>query len=242
MRSVLNQTYANVELIAVDDGSTDGTVAILNEFASLDERVVVVSLSSCSGGPATPRNAGLKVANGSYFAFIDSDDVWHPQKLELQMNAMDSHNLRFLSTEHISFSGVVPKTTKLSTTDSARVTAITHSKLIRKNCVVTSSALMTRDFANTLRFDQSAPYIGIEDYLAWLTLHQQAGCASGILHSPLVLYRIRDDSISSSKLTMARKIYYLLRNYQVEGQSLGIRKHVYFLTYIYYSLINRLRR
>lgn len=88
IKSIQEQTYNNWELIIVDDGSTDGTVDYLNKLA--DPRISLLSIQHC-GNLATLRNAGLSKATGEFIAFNDSDDLWDPKKLELQMKAMLNH-------------------------------------------------------------------------------------------------------------------------------------------------------
>ena len=83
IRSVLNQSYKNLELIVVDDCSTDDTERVVHSIE--DARLRYTKLKKNSG-PSAARNAGIKLAQGSYIAFHDSDDVWHLDKLEKQMN------------------------------------------------------------------------------------------------------------------------------------------------------------
>ena len=81
VQSVLRQTYSNLELIIIDDGSTDSTWSIVNGYD--DERVVLVNISN--RGVSEARNVGIGRAKGSYIAFIDADDIWRIDKLEIQL-------------------------------------------------------------------------------------------------------------------------------------------------------------
>ena len=85
--SALQQTHHDVEVVVVDDGSTDGTAARLSERFGDDDRVRYVARAN--GGPAAARNTGLSVASGDFVAFLDSDDEWQPWKLELQLACLD---------------------------------------------------------------------------------------------------------------------------------------------------------
>lgn len=85
--SVISQTYRNIEIIVVDDGSTDNSLAVLSGY--LDS----ISLTKTSNkGASSARNLGISLARGEFIAFLDSDDVWKPRKLELQINKIDNDN------------------------------------------------------------------------------------------------------------------------------------------------------
>jgi len=88
VQSVLAQTYDGWELVVVDDGSTDGTSAYLDGIADARVRHIV---REHSGNAALTRNVGARTARGSYIAFLDSDDLWRPEKLALQMEDLDAH-------------------------------------------------------------------------------------------------------------------------------------------------------
>lgn len=98
IQSVLDQTYKNIEIIVVDDGSTDDTQRALEPFAGR-----LNSLVTTNGGPSHARNIGMKAASGKYIAFLDSDDLYLPQKLELQVAFMEAHpDIGLVSTEYSS--------------------------------------------------------------------------------------------------------------------------------------------
>ena len=88
LRSVVNQRYADFETLVVDDGSTDNTADVVAAIG--DSRIRYVRQAH-SGLPAVGRNTGMQLANGEYIAFLDSDDLWLPDKLALQVELMDSH-------------------------------------------------------------------------------------------------------------------------------------------------------
>jgi glycosyltransferase involved in cell wall biosynthesis len=86
LESILVQTYTNYEIICVDDGSKDGSMHILNSYG---DRLQVIQQENT--GQAGARNAGAKVATGSYIAFLDQDDLWYPSKLELQVQLLEAN-------------------------------------------------------------------------------------------------------------------------------------------------------
>ena len=86
IRSVLSQDYANIELIVIDDGSTDGTPEVVQGFGS---RVTI--LHQTNAGPAAARNRGIAAATGDFIAFLDADDVWLPGKVAAQVQYLQNH-------------------------------------------------------------------------------------------------------------------------------------------------------
>jgi glycosyltransferase involved in cell wall biosynthesis len=86
LRSVMAQTYANLEIIVVDDGSNDGTAAIVERIAREEPRIIF--LRQPNAGVAAARNTGIARAQGEFIAPIDADDIWHPRKVEKQIAVM----------------------------------------------------------------------------------------------------------------------------------------------------------
>ncbi len=94
MESVTNQTLCDIEIIAVNDGSTDGSGNLLKDFASQDDRITV--LEQTNQGQSCARNAALPLAKGDYIYFMDSDDVLHPETLDLCWHAAEDNHLDFV--------------------------------------------------------------------------------------------------------------------------------------------------
>lgn len=101
--SVLNQTLKNIELICVDDCSTDDTIKIVLEIAKTDSRVRVVKLAQNSGGASEPRNTGMRLSRGKYIAFLDSDDMYTPTAMEELAVLAEQWQADVVHTEQVYF-------------------------------------------------------------------------------------------------------------------------------------------
>lgn len=100
IRSVQTQTYENWELIVVDDCSEDGTIGIVQDLLREDQRIQLLS-NARNSGAAVSRNVALREAKGRWIAFLDSDDLWEPTKLEKQIKFMEDNNYAFSYHEYI---------------------------------------------------------------------------------------------------------------------------------------------
>ena len=99
--SVLNQTYKNLELIIVDDCSTDDTKKIIKKFLKQDKRIKFYSTKKNSKTVAKPRNLGVSKAVGEYVAFLDSDDYWYEGKLDYQMRYIGNSLVSFTAADYV---------------------------------------------------------------------------------------------------------------------------------------------
>ena len=86
IKSVINQTYTNWEMLICDDCSTDNSAKIIKSFCQRDDRIKYLKTDCNTGGPSIPRNVAISNSKGDYLAFLDADDIWLPTKLAVQMN------------------------------------------------------------------------------------------------------------------------------------------------------------
>ncbi len=242
--SVQNQTFGDWELIVVDDCSTDTSPAIVAEHARQDERIRLIRLEHNAGRPAVPRNVGVQSARGAYVAFLDADDLWHPQKLATQIGFMRERGVRFTSTGTYSFRNEteIASSLALPAEGPNAIAEIDHRRLLQKNVIPTSSVVAERVLLANHPFIEDPRYKAIEDYHCWLTIHQHEIGRSCKFHSPLVFYRLAASSISKSKAAMFRKNYMLYSEYRIGGEPLGMRKFLYLGTYVCLSLVGRFGR
>ncbi len=201
--SVLAQTYADLELLIVDDCSTDATYAILQEYAAKDSRVQLLR-NEHNQGCAASRNRALTACRGAFVAFIDSDDVWQPQKLE--------HQLQFLQTQR---ADLVYTNYRMIDADGAFLKHRSVKKkacledLLDENYINFSSPLFTRQSLGALRFDSSWYH---EDYVFLLQyMLQRPVCLC--LDEELVSYRVHPGSRSYNKLNAAWHRWKIIRHY-----------------------------
>ncbi|MEO8027139.1 MAG: glycosyltransferase family A protein [Bryobacteraceae bacterium] len=172
IRSVLAQTDPRLELIVVDDGSTDKTVSVACGFG--DPRLRVLSRSN-SGGPAAPRNEGILASQGEYVAFLDADDWWVPQKLAAFDAAIRSNPAAGLyfsngfvtdAFGHVRHWILPPSTRELPV-------RVSDERLALLNYIPLSSAVVRRSLLSDHSFDEQAALHGVEDYLLWLDLNRR---------------------------------------------------------------------
>lgn len=242
--SVLNQSYQNYEMLIIDDCSNDGSYEIVSDYIKKDNRFKVYRLESNSGCPAVPRNFALKIAKGDYIAFLDSDDIWHKDKLEIQIKYMSQNNCFFSASEIKIFRNIDEINKAINSEINFNLLEseeIFHKKLIFKNIIPNSSVIIKRDLINKLRFNVDLRYKAIEDYHMWLRILEK-GTKCCKLSSQLLFYRIAETSISKSKFAMFKKHIMLYSEYKPYNKSLGLRKYLYLLSYGYFSFLNKVLR
>ena len=229
VRSVLEQTYSDLEVLAVDDCSTDATAAVLEGIS--DPRLKVIRCEK-NGGACRARNIGIAHAQGNYIAFQDSDDMWHKNRLEKTMRALREEKADFVFCARempIRQKGI--ETTKRIPDYDLNEKEDKLAALLRFNCVSTQTILATREVFQNVQFDPAFPRFQDWDLALQVLLH---GFHMYYLDEVLVQCTAQENSISNS-YRKAEEAYRLLENkYRKEyearpetyGEFCGIAGHI----------------
>lgn len=210
IQSVLDQTYQNWELIIVDDCSTDNTDEVV---ASIKDDRIKYFKNEKNSGAAVSRNRALSEAKGRWIAFLDSDDLWVPEKLEKQIQFMDENNYHFSYTNYI----------EIDEDDHPNGTFVTGPKKVSK------ALMYTFNYFGCLTVMYDREYVGLiqiedlkkrNDYAIWVKVAKK--CPAYLLGETLARYRIRMSGsvMNRSKGPLARMKY----NYYLwkDGEKMGV--------------------
>jgi len=205
VRSAQVQGHANWEMLIVDDCSPDDTPEVVARLADADPRIRLFRQPT-NRGPAAARNAALDAAQGRYVAFLDSDDLWLPDKLERQLAFMAQRRaaLSFTEFRRISQDGArlgqrlaVPET-------------LTYRQLLCNTAIATSTVIVDRELSGEFRMKKTY----YDDFTAWLEILRRGHIASG-LREDLMRYRVVGKSVSRNKLRSAEMVWRAYR--EIEG-------------------------
>ena len=206
--SVRSQTMGDWELLIVDDCSPDDTFSTATHLAETDGRIRVFQTAG-NAGPAAARNIALDNARGRYAAFLDSDDLWLPEKLERQIAFMREKNAAFSCTayDRIREDGsVINRVTPFARADYRKV-------LWWANPVGNSTAMFDREVLGDLR----VPMIRKRnDFALWLAALRRTDYVYGMAEC-LARYRVRESSVSSNKADLVRYQWQLYRQVEKLG-------------------------
>ena len=220
--SVLSQTYSSWELLITDDCSTDATVQIIRQYMNNDARIKLFILDKNSGA-AVARNNSIREATGRYIAFLDGDDWWYPDKLQVQMDFIERNHYEFVfsafeyADQDLNVVGVSFKPERIS-----------FNRLKMGNNIGTPGVIYDTKRIGKLYM----PNIRVsEDWGLWLQIVRQTRFAYSI-NRPLWKYRVIPNSLSSNKSALA------LANIKVYTDFFGYSKFEAYLFFFFLFLPN----
>jgi glycosyltransferase involved in cell wall biosynthesis len=198
--SLTAQTFDGWELVIVDDASRDATHSMAKDLSSEDSRIRCIHLDT-NGGVANARNVGMRAARGQYLAFLDSDDLWLPRKLEIQLGFMKRNNAGFCFGRYRPFdgNGYVGRSVKIPD-------SIEYKDLLKGNVIGCLTVMIDRNKIPSF----TMPGIGHEDYATWLKVLKEGHVAYGI-QEDLARYRVSPVSVSGNKKRSATWTWTILR-------------------------------
>lgn len=228
IKSIRSQTYRNWELMLVDDCSNDNSASMIKEFQKYDDRIKYIKLEKNSGASVT-RNTGIKNAKGRFIAFIDSDDIWLPEKLEKQVQYMLQNNLGFTFTSYRYMREDGSTTNKVARAPKK----IDYEGLLKNTIIGCSTVLIDKNIVG--EFEMPNVRRG-QDTATWLKILRNEPYAYGI-EEALVNYRLVGESLSSNKIKALKRTWNTYRNVE----NLSVCKSAYvFCFYIFNAIKKRI--
>lgn len=224
IESVIIQTYMEWELLIIDDCSLDNSVSIIKEYQRKENRIRFFTTKLPSGSPAIPRNIGIDQAKGRYIAFLDSDDVWLPTKLQEQVSLFeDSHvAVVFSNYEKMAEDGTCSGRMIIAPQKAC------YRSLLRGNVIGNVTGIYDTQKVGKIFFQD----VHHEDYVLWLSILKQGYIAVNT-NTVTALYRLRKNSVSSNKMNVLSWQW----NIYVNIEKIGFLKSAYFfMCYVYKAL------
>ncbi|MCC6544913.1 MAG: glycosyltransferase [Nitrospirae bacterium] len=235
LESVFAQTFTDFEVIVIDDGSTDHTADILKPYLGR-----IIYMQKENGGPGSARNVGLKVVKGEYIAFLDSDDLWLANKLDIQVKFMDHHpEAGLVFTDYEVF--CEDETGKDIESRKVLIQGDDYSfrRLFQRNFIPTLTVIIRKSCINNVGlFDESKELIVGEDYELWLRIAMRYGI--GHIHEITARYREHSNNIVGAGLEKnyamhLRVINKILARYGEIPHEFNINMSEYYRNFYYCS-------
>jgi glycosyltransferase involved in cell wall biosynthesis len=221
IESVINQTFRHWELLIIDDCSSDDSYQIAQEYAAKDRRIRVLQNNNPKGMPSAPRNIGVQAAKGRYIAFLDSDDLWFPQKLEQQLALFKDNRtaIVFSNYEKIDENGM--RSNRIVTAPRYA----TYRSLLYGNVIGNLTGIYDTRKVGKVTIQN----IHHEDYVMWLAILKQ-GYRAKNTGTTLAAYRVNSTSVSANKMKVIQWQWSIYRD--IEHLSL-LRSTFYFVSYAF---------
>ncbi|MEZ8727024.1 glycosyltransferase family 2 protein [Vibrio cyclitrophicus] len=228
IESVISQTYSNFELIICDDGSTDLSLDIIEEY-SQDDRVKIVS-NQLGKGAAAARNSCLKSANGRFICFLDSDDIWLPEKISNQVAFMKDTRSVFTYGDYFIFKDddyINPSSPVFNAPE-----LINFNDLLKTCSIGCLTVMIDTKFIKSFCF----PNLPKEDYAAWLRILKAYNIKAKKYPGVCAAYRLSSNTLSSNKFNEVWKQYIVLK---IIGELKGFSLYQNLCSYIFRGLIKK---
>lgn len=247
LNSVYDQTYKNFEIIIIDDGSEDNTIEILERHVCQNNKLKYFQIIH-SGIPSKPRNFGISKANGEFIAFLDSDDLWTRNKLEVQLQHIISNpDFALAYSMSVTFGDVNIFSPHFELLPLPHKAAKTKNDLVIKgNSITCSSVLVRTDIIKKAGGFDEDPDLKVEDYDLWIRLADFGPLC--FIPRIQTYYRIHSSQFSSNWQEKQKRLDYLAhkRNIQLPPYKyyrnrrfpfLILRNSIHVFTYLLFTVL-----
>lgn len=221
IKSVINQTLIDWEMIIVDDNSTDNSCQIIEEYMSIDSRIQLIK-QNWNAGPAIVRNIAIEKAKGQYIAFLDSDDLWHSEKLTKQISFMKEKNIALSYTAYNRIDSM------------GNILSAYHPKLqvsyidmLKSNRIGCLTAIYDADKLGKVYMPNISKR---QDLGLWLRILKKVDYAWGLDDILADYLAIQPNSVSSNKKNAAKYQWRLYR----EIEKLSVTQSLYYFCFYAY--------
>ncbi len=226
--SIQAQTYSNWELLIVDDNSNDDSVAIVKSLALNDNRIKVTE-EKVNKGAANARNKATSLSNGTYIAFLDADDLWHPQKLEKQINFMLENECLVSFTSYVHIDEAGNETGK-------RINALprlSYKKQHSNNYLGNLTGIYNCAVLGKI---ESPKIRKRQDWAVWLEAIKRSKKPAMGIKEDLAYYRVHQGNMSGNKWNLIKYNYAFYKDHL--GYS-NLKSSIYLLRFFWEYFVNR---
>jgi teichuronic acid biosynthesis glycosyltransferase TuaG len=224
VKSVLAQTYPHWELLIINDHSTDHSVEIARKFETADSRIHLYNTDYHNGMPSAPRNTGVRLAQGRFIAFLDSDDLWAPEKLSQQVSLFKDDNVFVVYSDYEKIEEDGARKNRIVR---APLT-LNYKKLLRGNAIGNLTGIYDTQKVGKIAIKN----IHHEDYAMWLEILKKGGIALNT-NTVTAFYRLSNSGVSRKKSRLLTWQWNIYR--QVEHLSIAKSMKLY-CCYAYFGL------
>ena len=235
IQSVIDQTYMHWEALVIDNNSEDNTDDVVSSFN--DKRIKLYKINN-KGVIAASRNLGIQKACGKWVAFLDSDDWWYPEKLDMSVRVLKNGAQLVCHAEDWIKNGSKFRTVKYGPKNKATYRQL----LFGKNCISTSAVTIQRaSLSQVGSFTESSQAVGVEDYHLWIKL-AKAGFKFEFIDQALGCYRIYDMSQSNNLIKQMNSERWVLKDHFKAQIQMSILDYIYKyrrITRVYVSIALR---
>lgn len=204
LQSVFNQTFKDYELIIIDDASNDNTLEIINNMVEKNSIQANIYTMSENKGVSFSRNEGINKSNGKYVAFLDADDIWMPNKLEIEASFLEKEHIDWVCSNY----NVIDETYKYINKRIRRPGLYTYKNIVKDGNPI---GMLTVAISREILLNNKFKNIHHEDFDLWIRLSKK-GYICFTINNILASYMKRKSSLSGNKIKSILWTYKVFRS------------------------------